>query len=66
MPADWSAVTSGGVLALLVLREVFAFLKVRKANGSGERPVEYWTQEIRKIVREELRDALEYTLRHRP
>lgn len=36
MSADWPAVLSGGTLALLVLREVFTFLRVKRTtNGHG-------------------------------
>ena len=55
---EWTQLTASGVLALLLVREFLAFLKAKRANGSGDKSVEYWTQEIRHIVREEVREAL--------
>lgn len=39
MNNDIQTVVTGGVLALLILREVFAFLKVRRENGSAHETV---------------------------
>lgn len=55
----------GGIFVILVLRELLPFLlKSRRGqthtNGNaGERPVEYWSQEFRKIIREEMGDLRE-------
>ena len=48
---------AGGIIALLLLREVFKFLSDRqkKSNGttvSGDKTVEFWQQEIRLAVKD--------------
>jgi hypothetical protein len=50
---------AGGLLALLVLREVFTFLSARGRNGTaGDRPVEFWRGELRQGVSECLEASL--------
>jgi hypothetical protein len=49
---EWKDVGIGGLLALLVLREVFSFLKSRK-NGkptAGEQSIEFWREQIRDLI----------------
>jgi len=51
---------TGGALALLLLREIFAFVKVlitkdrRQNNGAGDKSVEFWEQTQRRVMREEM------------
>lgn len=46
----------GGIFTVLVLREVFTFLKTRKANGaSGDQSVEFWQQQQQLIIAENLK-----------
>ena len=46
----------GGIFAILLLREVFGFLKHRKNNGAaGERSVEFWQQQQQVIIAENLK-----------
>ena len=53
MDSTFTQVGIGGLLAILIIREVFAFLKNRKSNGaSGEQSKEFWQSEIRKITTE--------------
>jgi hypothetical protein len=44
----------GGVLALLIIREVLGFLKAKKngvgGNHSGEKSVEFWRGQIRQTM----------------
>jgi hypothetical protein len=49
---EWKEVGIGGLLALLVLREVFGFLKTKRNGRStaGEQSVEYWREQIRELV----------------
>lgn len=50
---------AGGLLALLMLREVFQFLAARSRNGAaGDRPVEFWRSELRQGVSESLDTSL--------
>lgn len=49
------------MLALLVIREVLAFLAKRKnGNGhsSGEQPLSYWQQEFRLAVKDSIREDM--------
>lgn len=54
MSEDLQQLTVGGVLAVLIVREVFTFVRwmlTRHHHGpkngtSGERPVEYWQQHM--------------------
>lgn len=54
--SDWRNVGIGGILTILVLREVFGFLKpmLRKTpedrRVAGERSVEFWQIEFRRAV----------------
>lgn len=54
---EWEKIGIGGIFALLVIREVLNFLKIQKGNGSGDKAVEFWQMEIRRIVREEIHEA---------
>lgn len=48
---EFTQLGMGAVVALLILKEVFAFLKKGKPNGaSGERSVEFWQQTIANTV----------------
>lgn len=50
---------AGGLFALLVLREVFAFLRDRSRNGSaGSKPVDFWRLEFRAAINEGLASTL--------
>lgn len=56
---DLQTTLTGGALAVLLLREVFSFVKVlitkdRRHNGAGEKSVEFWEQTQRRIIREEI------------
>jgi len=59
---DAQTTIAGGALAVLLVREVFGFTKViltkdRRQNGSGgagEKSVEFWQNEQRQILRQEL------------
>ncbi|HZR59117.1 MAG TPA: hypothetical protein VFA74_19780 [Terriglobales bacterium] len=57
---EWKDVGLGGLLALLVLREVFNFLKSRK-NGrptAGEQSIEFWREQIRELILQTLTQTL--------
>jgi hypothetical protein len=43
---------AGGLFAVLVLREVFGFLRARNQNGAGSKPVDFWRLELRAAVNE--------------
>jgi hypothetical protein len=49
---EWKDVGIGGLLALLVLREVFTFLKSGKNHRptAGDQSVEFWREQIREII----------------
>ncbi len=51
---------TGGLFALLVVREVLSFLreKGRVLNGSGGKPVDFWRLELRTAVNEGLATTL--------
>lgn len=58
---EFSQVGIGGIFALLVIREVFEFMRRRKGengNLTGEKPVEFWQAQMRVIVESELKDAM--------
>jgi hypothetical protein len=63
---EWKDVGLGGLLALLVLREVFNFLK-SKNNGNGrptaaEQSIEFWREQVRSIAMEILAHTVNRTL----
>lgn len=62
---EWKDVGIGGLLALLVLREVFNFLKTKR-NGkpvsAGEQSVEFWREQFRDILLPILSQTLSRTL----
>lgn len=62
---EWKDVGIGGLLALLVLREVFNFLKTKK-NGkpttAGEQSVEFWREQIRDLILQILAQTITRTL----
>lgn len=48
----------GGILVYLVIKEMFAFLAKRgKANGSGDKSVEFWELKIGNIITERLEET---------
>ena len=49
---------AGGALAVLILREVFAFLRERTRNGAGSKSVDFWRMELRAAVNEGLTTTL--------
>lgn len=50
---------AGGLLALLILREVFSFLRDRGRNGaSGAKPVDFWRLEFRSAINEGMTSTL--------
>ena len=56
----------GGILALLVLDRVFAFLKQRNRNGvtqAGDQPIEFWRDLNKKIMLESLESVVVPILR---
>lgn len=59
---SFAEVGVGGAVALLVLKEVFTFVKTTRGNGkdaaSGAKPVEFWQAEIRHGVSESVRTEL--------
>lgn len=56
--AELSQLGVGGILAFLIIREVLAFLKAKKTNGSaGDKAPEFWMNEFRNIVKSEVGDA---------
>lgn len=63
---EWKEVGLGGLLALLVLREVFNFLKTTKKEvkspTAGEQSVEYWREQIRELVLQILGQTVTRTL----
>ena len=60
MSDSFLQIGAGGILAIMVIREVFGFMSKRKTNGSsGERDPEYWKSEFRKAVREEVEPLAE-------
>ena len=64
---DFTQIAAGGVLALLIIREVLGFLRKKLTNGNGgstgEKPVEFWREQIRslakEIIKEEVDDLIE-------
>lgn len=57
MGPEAQALFNGVLVAVLILREVVPMVKKKHNGTSGDRPVEYWLLEFRRIVREELRHA---------
>ncbi len=60
---QWTQVSVGGILAILVLREVFGFLRTRNGarsanSSSGNRPVEYWQVDMRKALAEAFQTSI--------
>lgn len=52
-------VGAGGLLALLILREVFGFLRARNGGASaGSKTVDFWRLEMRAAVNEGLTTTL--------
>lgn len=61
---EWKDVGLGGLLALLVLREVFNFLKSKK-NGrptAGDQSIEFWREQIRELIIQILAQTITRTL----
>jgi hypothetical protein len=61
---EWKDVGIGGLLALLVLREVFNFLKSKK-NGkptAGEQSIEFWREQMRDLILQILAQTITRTL----
>ncbi|HWY21971.1 MAG TPA: hypothetical protein VNX26_12175 [Candidatus Acidoferrum sp.] len=62
---EWKDVGIGGLLALLVLREVFNFLKSRKSEkptAAGEQSVEFWREQMRDLILQILAQTITRTL----
>lgn len=62
---EWKDVGIGGLLALLVLREVFNFLKSRKSEkptSAGEQSVEFWREQMRDLILQILAQTITRTL----
>jgi hypothetical protein len=49
---------AGGALTMLILREVFAFLREKTRNGAGSKSVDFWRMELRAAVNEGLTTTL--------
>jgi hypothetical protein len=61
---EWKDVGIGGLLALLVLREVFNFLKAKK-NGkptAGDQSIEFWREQMRDLILQILSQTITRTL----
>lgn len=55
---SWKEIGIGGVFAIMVIREVFGFLRSYKKNGSanesGMKPVDFWRLEFRSAIDERM------------
>lgn len=49
---------AGGMFAVLILREVFTFLREKTRNGAGNKSVDFWRMELRAAVNEGLTTTL--------
>jgi hypothetical protein len=61
VPEAVTQLMAGGALAVIVLREVFAFLGKHKRNGnskSGEMDPAFWQREFRAAVKDAIREDL--------
>lgn len=62
---EWQNVGIGGLLALLILREVFGFLKSKRNSKptAGEQSVEFWREQFRdlmlQVVEQTIRRAMD-------
>jgi hypothetical protein len=63
---DWKDVGMGGLLALLVLREVFNFLKAKKngRSSAGDQSVEFWREQLRELILQIMAQTITRTLDH--